>query len=124
MNGRNKASLSATVCRWLARIIGTVLAASVVFIGIGEGMPNPMTQTAIVQLGFVALALILVGILIGWRWELTGGSLSLVGLCLLCVPVINSPRGLHWDLSVLAIPGILYITSYFLARFATRRSKA
>lgn len=91
MNGRNKASLSATVCRWMARIIGTVLAASVVFIAIGEGMPNPMTQTAIVQLGFVALALILVGILIGWRWELAGGSLSLVGLCLLCVPVINSP---------------------------------
>ena len=108
----------------MARIIGTVLIAGVVVIAIGEGMPNPLTQTAIVQLGFVALALILIGILIGWRWELAGGSISLVGLCLLCVPVVNSPRGLHWDLSVLAIPGILYISSYFLARSASSRSNA
>src|ERR1035437_2050184 len=115
VNRRDKALLSAAVCRWMARIIGTVLFAVVVIIAIGEGIPNPLTQSGIVQLGFAALALILIGILIGWRWELAGGSLYLVGWCLFYVPM-KSPSGLggfYWDL---AIPGILYITSYLLAR--------
>lgn len=121
----NTISLSAAVCRWMARIIGTLLFAVVVLLAIrqtiGGAMPNPTMQLAIVQLGLVALALILIGILIGWCWELTGGSLSLVGTCLFYVPA-REGHGLtfFW---FLAIPGMLYITSYLLARYASRRSK-
>src|ERR1035437_4462992 len=79
---RDKALLSAGICRWAGRIIGTLLVAVVVAIAIGEGMPNLLDESGIVQLGFVALALILIGILVGWRWEIAGGCLSLLGWCL------------------------------------------
>jgi hypothetical protein len=107
----------------MGRIIGTLLVAVVVIIAIGEGMPNLMTQTAIVQLGFAALGLILIGILIGWRWELAGGCLSLVGWCLFYAPMV-SPKRPNWFFWALAIPGTLYIASYLLARYASGRSKA
>lgn len=69
----------ATACRWTARIAGTVLVVLVMIIAIGEGLPNVFTQPWNVQIGFLALALMLVGILAGWRWELFGGIGSLVG---------------------------------------------
>jgi len=114
---------AAKTVRWMARIIGTLLFSLVVYIAIGEGMPNLMTQPPIVQLGFFAFALILTGVLIGWRWELAGGCLSLVGWCLFYVPMI-SPKRPNWFFWALAIPGILYITSYLLARYASRRPNA
>jgi len=87
-------------------------------IGMGEGMPNPITQPVIVQVGFLALALIIIGILAGWRWELSGGIISLFGWCLFILPVINhSPRGMNWFVIVLALPGALYITSALLRRY-------
>ena len=69
----NTTRLWAAACRWTARIIGTSLVLIIVLLAIGEGMPNPFTQPMAVQVGFLALALIMVGILGAWRWELVGG---------------------------------------------------
>ena len=74
----NTTRLLAAACRWTARIIGTVLVLMIVLLAIGEGMPNPFTQPISVQVGFLALALVIIGILGGWRWELAGGTLSLI----------------------------------------------
>ncbi len=111
---KNKLLVSA--CRWLARIVGAFLVVSVVVIAIGEGMPNLFTQPAKVQLGFLALAVIMIGILAGWRWELAGGILSLAGWCLFCVPIENTRRGLNWFCWALMLPGALYLTSALLRR--------
>jgi hypothetical protein len=86
----------------------------IVFIAVGEGIPNPLTQPVKVQVGFLALALILIGILAGWRWELSGGIISLFGWCLFVVAVIGSPKGLTWIVIALALPGALYATSALL----------
>jgi hypothetical protein len=57
------------------------------------------------------------GMLAGWRWELTGGIMSLAGFCLGIVPLNNySPRGLTWFYFVLALPGALYVASALLRR--------
>jgi hypothetical protein len=94
-------------------------------IAIGEGMPNPFTQPVTVQVGFLALALIIVGILAGWRWELSGGIISLLGWCLLIVPVIkNSPRGMNGFVIVLALPGVLYVASALLRRYRAKHPSA
>jgi hypothetical protein len=74
----NTTRLLTAACRWTARIIGTLLVLIIVLFAIGEGMPNPFTQPMTVQVGFLALALIMIGILGGWRWELAGGTLSLI----------------------------------------------
>lgn len=113
----NTSLIDATVCRWVGRIVGTLLVTLTVWIGIGEGMPNPFTQPAWVQVGFLALAFILIGILAGWRWEFSGGILSLSGWCLFLPVVIHSPKGMTWFVVVLALPGALYVTSALLRRF-------
>jgi len=112
--------LLAAVCRWTARIGGTLLVLLTVMIGIGEGMPNPFTQPLWGQIIFLALALIMIGILVGWRLELTGGIISLAGFCLGIVPLNNSPRGLTWFYLALALPGVLYATSTLLRRYKER----
>ena len=109
-------SLSAA-CRWTARIIGTLLVLLIVIIAIGEGMPNPLTQPMSVQVGFLALALVMIGILGGWRWELAGGTLSLVGWGLFVVAVMHPPRGLNWFVGALALPGALYVAGALLRRY-------
>jgi len=61
--------LFATILRWTARILGTVLVGLTLLIAIGEGMPNPFTQPFVIGIGFLALALVLLGILLAWRWS-------------------------------------------------------
>jgi hypothetical protein len=108
-----KSIVIAALCRWTARIIGTLLVLLIVMIGIGEGMPNPFKQPPAVQVGFLALALLMIGILAGWRWELTGGVISLAGWCLFLASVKCRLTCFVW---ALALPGILYVISALLRR--------
>ena len=117
----NTTRLLTTVCRWAARIIGTLLAILIVVIGIGEGMPNPFTQPPAVQIGFLALAMIMIGILTGWRWELFGGTLSTVGWCLFVGSVVGV-KSLSVFISLLALPGILYLISAWLRQHNKRQA--
>jgi hypothetical protein len=112
----NAFELAATLCRWTARIVGILLVSVVALIAIGEGMPNPFTQPVGVQLGFLALALLLLGMVIGWFWELAGGLVSLAGWCAFVLAVARSPRGLNTFVLALALPGALYLVSALLRR--------
>lgn len=113
----NTLKLLASLFRWTARIIGTLFVLSIVFIAIGESMPNPFTQPMWAQIIFLALTLIMIGILIGWRWELLGGVISLSGFLLGIAPLNNSPRGLSGFYIALAIPGSLYVASSLVRRY-------
>lgn len=118
----NTPSPLAAASRWTARIIGTLLVLGTLTIAIGEGMPNPLTQPAWAQLIFFALALAMIGILIGWRWELAGGILSLAGFSLGLIPMkYYSVCGLTWFYLALALPGVLYVTSALLRCCDERR---
>jgi hypothetical protein len=112
--------LLAVVFRWTGRILGALLAIFVVMIALGEGMPNPLTQPLDVQIGFLALALIVLGILAGWRWEFFGGILSTAGWCLFFASVVQS-KHLTWFFAVLILPGILYLLSALLRRHDKRQ---
>ena len=120
----NTTRLWAAACRWTARIIGTLLVLTIVLFAIGEGMPNPFTQPMAVQVGFLALALMIVGILGAWRWELPGGTLSLVGWSLFVVAVMRPSRGLNWFVGALALPGVLYVAGALLRRYDERHQSA
>ena len=113
--------LAAVACRWTARVAGTLMIISAVVIAIGEGIPNPFTQPPVVQIGFLALAMILIGILAGWRWELAGGVLSLASWCLFVGSVVGLTR-LNVFISLLALPGILYLISAWLRRPSQRQA--
>ena len=113
----NSSAVVAAVCRWTGRIAGAVLVVLTVSIAIGEGMPNPFTQPGGIQVGFLTLALLLIGILAGWKWELAGGILSLLGWGSFVLAVIPSARRLTGFVLLLALPGILYVTSALLRRW-------
>lgn len=106
----------AAVCRWTARILGTLLATLLVCLAIGEGMPDPFTQPAGIQIGFLALGLVLAGLLAGWRWELWGGLVALAGWCTFVIIEVGSLRRLNLFMVLLALPGVLYLASAALRR--------
>jgi hypothetical protein len=103
----------AGLCRWTARVIGTLQVLLIVALAIGEGVPNLLAQQPLVQAGFFALALILIGILVGWRWEATGGTLSLLGYCLF-MGLLTFPKGPTEFVAALGLPGALYLASTIL----------
>jgi hypothetical protein len=115
---------TATVCRWIARIVSALLVIELVILAVGEGIPHSVMHpgSMIAKVGFIGFALMATGMLIGWRWELTGGILSLVGVLLLLEPTRVNGR-ITWFFAVLAAPGVLYITSHLLRSHASRRSK-
>jgi hypothetical protein len=116
----------AASCRWTARIIAALMLGLFLFFAIGEGLPNLLTVAPVIQAEFVAFALIFGGIVVGWRWELVGGLLSLLSAGLFYVAVLSSGvgnRSAWWPFVALALPGALLITSAFLRRADIRRSK-
>jgi uncharacterized membrane protein len=104
-----------------------LLVVIIVIIAVGERMPvgsiltHPFTFEA---LGGVGLFLVVASFLAGWRWELVGGILTLVGVCSLFVSMTITGNGrITWFLAALAAPGVLYITSHLLRSYASRHSK-
>ena len=62
------------ILRWIARIIGSLIALLVVSFGvayaIGGDLPPP--------LAFLGLALFVIGVILAWKWEGIGGGLLLL----------------------------------------------
>ena len=107
----------ASLCRWTARIAGILLVVVLLAFAIGEGIPNLLTLPIWDQIAFLGLALIMVGILLGWRFELAGGIMALVGYFLVFVSLfIGKGLALPGFFIALALPGVLYITSVVLRR--------
>ena len=105
----------ASLCRWTARIAGILLVVVLLVFAIGEGMPNLLTLPIWDQIAFLGLALIMVGILLGWRFELAGGIMALVGFFLVFVSLfIGKGLSLTGFFIALALPGVLHITSAVL----------
>jgi len=111
-----KNKLLAVACRWTARILGAFLVVGCVWIAIGEGLPNPLSQPLLIQVMFLAFALLLIGIVVAWRWELAGSVTSLAGWCVFVIGSAFSPRGLAVMTVILAVPGLLYLASVWLRR--------
>lgn len=99
--------------------MGTLLVMAVACMAVGEGVPNVFTQPAEIQIGFLALGLVLAGILAAWRWELLGGIISLAGWGTFVLAVVGSPRRLSLFFVLLAMPGLLFVGSGLLRRLRT-----
>ena len=108
------------LCRWTARVIAALLLGLFLIFAIGEGLPNLLTLSPAQQAETLAFAFVFGGILIGWRWELVGGLLSLVSAGFF----LSSVGGPAWFVVALAIPGALLITSALLRRADIGRSKS
>jgi len=121
---------SSTYCRRVARGVGAVAVAMILIVAVGERVPiarvasnfasHPLTAES---LGLVGLVCVVVGLLVGWRWEIAGGVLSLVGVCALVEPTVHYGE-ITWFFAFLAAPGILYLVAQILDVGASENSIA
>jgi hypothetical protein len=112
-------------CRWTGRVLGVILISFLVFFffayaAAGRGFPNPFTQP--ISLWFhgplIGIILIVVGTLVGWRWEFAGGLTALIGVSWVLVSQKYGVRGMPL---FLGLPGILYLVSAALRRLERRK---
>ena len=72
---------SVRILRWTARILASVMAALIllIYVGetLGEGVPSLLHMTAGEILMMFAFFALWLGLLLGWKWELLGGLLTL-----------------------------------------------
>jgi hypothetical protein len=112
MNGSRKV---VRVVRWTARISAGLAAALILLFFIGEGLTEgfePILHlTARETAMMVAFAAVWLGLVLGWKWELVGGLLTICGTAafyLLDYAFSDTfPRGPFFLL--FASPGLLFI---------------
>jgi hypothetical protein len=78
----NKKSLR--ILRWTARITAALAAGLILIIFIGEGLSDGIDQFLHLAkretLMMVAFIIFWLGLIVGWKWELAGGIMSIGGL--------------------------------------------
>lgn len=103
--------------RWTGRIVGLLLVALIVVFMVGEGgPPNILRQPLSVQLELLAMLLMVIGFLLGWRWEALGGGLAVGAFALFFgteIAVNGKPPG--GAIPLFVIPGVLLLISHVLA---------
>ena len=68
-----------SIIRWAARVLGALMALWILFMAMGDRLPDAMELGVDERLLFAALALMVLGALAAWKWELVGGLVVLLG---------------------------------------------
>ena len=106
---------------WIARLTASVVIVPLMLIAFGEFGRGPAGVREWIYLvlfpfGFSA------GYLIGWRWPLPGGLISLVCLAISLIVIGRTfAPGPYVIWSVVAIPGVLYVIAGLWLRSNARR---
>lgn len=99
---------------WAARVLALLVAGFCLYLFLGEVIaPHSRAPVGFAEWGVIALLVIVViGMLLAWKWELPGAMLSLVALAIWAalVPLHRFP-----DIVVLlAAPGLLFLSDWAL----------
>ncbi len=103
--------------RWIARIGAALIAGMILIIFIGEGISEgfgPLIQMSLRETAMMAAFIIVfLGLIIGWKWEILGGSLIVGGMAAFYLLDFlfsgTFPRGPF--MLVILLPGLLYVYS-------------
>jgi len=74
--------LVAKILRWAARILGTLFVLLILVFLVGEGPPKPSMLGARDRWMFLALGVMLIGLVLAWKWAGIGGLLAFAGYLL------------------------------------------
>ncbi len=122
MNGAQKSKkyCVTTVC-WVARIYGGLLAVLVLTIAIGEGffcpgdgLPNPFTQPLPVAIELFGMIDMLIGCIVGWKWQGLGAILVIAGV--MTFHVIEKRLWLMGAFPLFDLAGIFFLLCWLLKR--------
>ena len=67
------------VGRWIARIVGTLMALFFLAFLVGEGVPPIFKLSWRESLEFTGMAAVFLGLLLAWKWERCGGLVTVAG---------------------------------------------
>lgn len=104
--------------RWVARMLSIILVlffgfmVSAHFFGGQEEPPRAATT--------LAIAVMLSGLIVAWKWEVVGGILILGGYAfsaLLAPPVLRA-----WPYALCLLAGVLFLVSWFMRRSANTKT--
>jgi len=104
----------ATVIRWIARVLGGLIVLFLVLMVVAEGIPSPSSLTPAERLLFVAVIVMLVGLVSAWKWELARGLLTICGYVLFAI--VEQEVLLPWVFLLILISGVLFLLSWSLKR--------
>ena len=108
-----------TGLRWTARSLALAIGSLVFLLAVGEGF-NPAKLKASELVLTMPFLLAWIGLWLGWRWEGLGGILIVTGVAAFyLVHFVQTgfgrfPNG--WAFPLLAAPGLLFLTCWFLRR--------
>ena len=116
MSNSNGHNLMARVLFWIARLTGNAAIVPLMLIFFGEPGTGPAgtrerIYLALFPFGFAT------GYLLGWRWPLFGGCMSLV--CMVASLVVIAriySLGAYVIWAILCVPGILYVVAGWMMR--------
>jgi len=111
-----------SIVRWMARIAAVLAAGTILLFFVGEGLSEgigPLLQMTLREsLMMAAFAVLWLGLVVGWLWELVGGLLTIGGaIAFYALDYAFSgtfPRGPYF--LVLASPGLLFLATAWLSR--------
>ena len=129
MTNRN-GSKAVRVVRWIARISSGFTAALILLIFIGEGLTERFGPVLNLSAGGTAMMIVFaavwLGLLLGWKWELYGGLLTVCGMAAFyLLDYLFSgtlPRGPFF--LIFASPGLLFLYCGLLTRKQPRSKGA
>ena len=109
-------SASMRVILWIARLLGTAAIVPLMLIAFGEPGTGPAGPREWVYLALFPYGFSL-GYLLGWRWPLLAGCLSLGCLVasLIVIGRVFSP-GAYLTWGALGLPGVLYLVAGLKSR--------
>lgn len=117
---RGQTGMAATVVRAAARATGLAMFMLVVAFAVGQGLPDPSAMPLPVALEFLFLLVMTAGVVVGWRWEVTGALATLGALaCFNVVEVVVNQRFAGPAFLLFAVPATLYLACAWLRRRAT-----
>ena len=116
------------VILWIARICGLLFVALVLVIGVAEALsPDELSPTPQEWVGIIFFPVgVCVGYMLGWRWQLLGGSVALGSFAAFFVWLATERGGIRaWPVFLLCpVPALLLVTHWFVSRRAPGTTKS
>jgi len=120
-------SLGGRILKWIARIVALIVVAFILLFAFGVGLtPEPGVKLRTSDyFMFAAWGIFIIGLLLGLKWEMLGGLISIVAIVLFLLLLTLTGRSFgrySWIWAIFWAPGILYLLSWYVSRRAGRPS--
>lgn len=107
----------ASFIRWLARILSSLIVLMfllfiVAHLFVDEKNSSSSGLTTTEAYMFVAVGIMLLGLILAWKWEAAGGLLAIVGYT--SFAILEGDFFIAWPFTICLISAVLFLISWFL----------